>query len=124
VVVEGAGGAVVVVIGGVGASVLAVRGAACFDAVGADVVVEAAAEVVVVPDPVLSVFPPAVVVVEESSACCARRRVCDGGSDGAELEATAPPTMPLTKPAPTTAASAKLERFLMIRSCDRAVAPA
>jgi hypothetical protein len=69
-------------------------------------------------DPVLLVFPPAVVVVEESSVCCARRTVCEGGSDGAELEATTPPTMPPAKPAPTSAANPKLRRFLMIRSCD------
>jgi hypothetical protein len=125
-VVEGTGGAVVVVvIGGVGAWVVAVSGAAVFDAGGADVAVVAGAEpVVVVTDPVLPVFPPSVGVVEESSVCCARRTVCEGGSDGAELEATTPPTMPPTKPAPTSAAIAKLRRFLTIRSCDRAVAPA
>jgi hypothetical protein len=66
VVVEGTGGAVVVVVGGVGASAVAFRVAAVFDAPGADVVVEAGAEVVVVTDPVLLVFPPAVGVVEES----------------------------------------------------------
>jgi hypothetical protein len=118
VVVEGTGAAVVV-IGGVGAWVVPVNWAAVFDASGVDVVVGAAAElVVVVTDPVLPVFPSAVGVVEESAVCCARGTVCEGGSDGAELEATTPPAMPPARPAPTSAANEKLRRFLMIRSCD------
>jgi hypothetical protein len=111
------GRTVVVVIAGVGASVV-VTGVAVFEVPGSDVLVEVAAELVVVTDPVLSMFPPAVGVAEESSVCCATRTVCEGGSDGADLVTTAPPTRPPTKPAPTRAANAKLRRLLMIRSCD------
>ena len=105
------------VAGGVSAPLVSVEGVTVVDVVGADVVVEAGAEVVVVDVPVSPVVRPAIVVFEMSPVCCARTTGCEGGSDGAELEATAPPTTPPTKPAPTSAANARLMRFLMVRSC-------
>jgi hypothetical protein len=117
VVVEAADRAVVVVSEGGGTTVVVVSGAAVLNVADVAPMVEAGAEVVVITGPLLPVTPLAVVVVTASFVCCIRRTVCDDGSDGAEFEARAPPTMPPTKPAPASAASEKLRRFLMNRSC-------
>ena len=118
VVVEGGGGAAAVVVGGAGgAAVVVVTGAEVVVVSGPEVVVIAGVEVVVVTDPVLPVFPAAVAVFEASSARCASTTRCEGGSAGDEFETTTPPTMPPTKPAPTSAANPKVRGLFMTRFC-------
>jgi hypothetical protein len=100
-----------------GAEVVVVTAAEVLVVRDADVVVVAGVEVLVVTDPVSPVFPAGSDVVEATSVPCARPTLCEGGSAGDELETTTPPTMPPTKPAPTSAANPKVRGLFMTRFC-------